>query len=406
VFESDYASPCLFRILPDDVTPDDGAYSVIAGWPTADMRLLLDEFAYRHDWHKHSEAFAEGFGHGDEVYGESLTLNGEFDKRRVDAWKRMYIKKRHIDYPQGGRDNPRPALTGSRYLKRLAPQAAKLKIDRDLVAALLSSCLRRGAWALVESTDECQFKFSAGLWPEQRQKAEARTVRFGVSGGRCEPWPNRPLTSAETSVACVRSGNGGSKVTLELADGTVIGKSLAPLVARRIPDEPRIENSSVGKAPETEVITLFRSRDFHQVQVAQSCPACRLLAADIRPARAGATIVDVGVVSSTPAGRWFRCPAGYKCGVPEFSPVDQDKVSGCAGQLTCRVWRLAEDDAEARDVIQITYRVDGQTCKNCPEGMDYASAHKVWEDAKQRAEKGCETFPDPPLQLLGKPRRR
>jgi hypothetical protein len=256
-----------------------------------------------------------------------------------------------------------------------------MKVDRALVAALLSSCLRRGAWAVVEPIDECQFKFSAGLWPEQRHKADSHPVKLAVLGGRCEPWPTQPLATTDTSVSCVRSGNGGLQITLELADGTVLVRSLAPLVTRHIPDEPLLENKSASTTPEIEVITLFRSRDYRQVQLARSCPTCTLLAADVRPSRTGATIVDVVVVSSTNSGHWFRCPAGLRCGVPEFSAIDQQDVSGCSGQRACRVWRLTDNDAEARDAIQITYQIDAETCKNCPAGMDFASAHKAWEQA-------------------------
>jgi hypothetical protein len=351
------------------------------------MQLLLDEFASKRDWRKHSDAIAEGFGRGDQVYGESLTPTAEFDKRRMDAWKRSYAQKRHVE-----------------YLKRLAPQIAKIKIDRSVVAAVLSSCVRKGAWAVVEAADDCRFTFNAGLWPQQPPNANVRPVKFGVSGGRCEPWSNQAPTATETAVSCVRSGNGETKVTLELSDGTILKRSLAPLAARRVPDEPMLDKTSATR--EIEVITLFRSRDYRQVQLARSCPACRLLAADIRPTRAGATIVDVAVVSTTTSGHWFRCPAGLRCGVPEFSPIDQRNVSGCAGQRACRVWRLADDDAEARDAIQITYELSGQTCKNCPEGMDYASAHKAWEQAKDRAQNGCEAFADPPVQVLSKPRRQ
>jgi len=81
-------------------------------------------------------------------------------------------------------------------------------------------------------------------------------------------------------------------------------------------------------------------------------------------------------------------------------------MSGCVGQRACRVWRLTDNDAEARDVIQITSQISSETCKNCPAGMDFASAHQAWEQTKDRAEKGCETFADPPIQLFGKPRGR
>ena len=106
------------------------------------MQLLLDEFAFKRDWRTHSDAIAEGFGRGDQVYGESLTPTADFDKRRMDVWKRSYAQKRHVE-----------------YLKRLAPQIAKVKIDRSVVAAVLSSCVRKGAWAVVEAADDCRFTF-------------------------------------------------------------------------------------------------------------------------------------------------------------------------------------------------------------------------------------------------------
>jgi hypothetical protein len=70
------------------------------------------------------------------------------------------------------------------------------------------------------------------------------------------------------------------------------------------------------------------------------------------------------------------------------------------------VWRLTDDDTEARDAIQITYQADTVTCKNCPEGVDYASAHRRWEEAKAQAERVCEIFPDEPVQMVGKPALR
>jgi len=127
------------------------------------------------------------------------------------------------------------------------------------------------------------------------------------------------------------------------------------------------------------------------------------LAADVRPTQPDATILDIAVISTDGSGHWVRCPAAFRCGVPEFSPPDHPTVSGCAGERACRVWRLSEDDSDARDAIQITYQVDKATCKNCPDGVDYASARKQWEAAKTQAKGRCEVFPDAAMQLFGKP---
>jgi hypothetical protein len=189
-------------------------------------------------------------------------------------------------------------------------------------------------------------------------------------------------------------------VTLETSGMSVLKQTLAPLTARRIPDEPVLEDHV--STPAVEVLTLYRSRDYRLVELGRGCPACRLYAADIRPTRSDATILDVAVVSSGGSGNWQRCPAALKCGVPEFSPLDQRNFSGCAGQSACRVWRLAEDEGEARDAIQITYQSKEATCRNCPEGMDYATAHDRWEAAKAEGAAGCEVVPDSPVQILGK----
>jgi hypothetical protein len=188
-------------------------------------------------------------------------------------------------------------------------------------------------------------------------------------------------------------------VSLETTGG-VLKQMLAPFPARRIPDEPVLEKRR--SAPQIEVIALFRSRDYRQVEYGRACPTCRLLAADIRPTQPDATIVDVALVSTSDSSHWFRCPAALRCGVPEFSPPDQPHASGCSGQRVCRVWRLSDDEREARDTVQITYQVDKATCKNCPEGVDYASARKRWEVARGEAQRTCKVFPDDPTQVLGR----
>jgi len=57
-------------------------------------------------------------------------------------------------------------------------------IDGRRSLAMLSGCLRKGAWAVVEPADDCRFTFSAGLWSqEERRKADLRPVKFSVSVG-------------------------------------------------------------------------------------------------------------------------------------------------------------------------------------------------------------------------------
>lgn len=260
-------------------------------------------------------------------------------------------------------------------------------------------CVGSWYWAELKALDDCRFTFAAGLTPGARKKASPLPIKFRVSGGGCEPWPNRPLNLAGTSVQCVRSGNGSGTVTLETTTG-VLKRVLAPLPARRIPDEPVLEKRR--SPPQTEVLTLYRSRDYRPVEFGRGCPTCRLLAADIRPTQPDTTILDVAVVPTGESSHWFRCPAAFRCGVPEFSPPDQPHVSGCSGERVCRVWRLSDDESEARDAVQITYQADKATCKNCPEGVDYASALKRWEEAKGQAERVCEVFPDRPTQLFEK----
>jgi hypothetical protein len=189
-------------------------------------------------------------------------------------------------------------------------------------------------------------------------------------------------------------------VTLETSSTGVLKQTLAPLQARRIPDEPVMEERM--SKPEVEVRTFYRSRDYRQLELGRGCPTCRLYAADIGPTRPGATILDVALVSSGGSGHWQRCPAALKCGVPEFSPPDQRNVSGCVGQTTCRVWRLTDDDAEGTDAIQITYQVKEATCKNCPEGLTYESARKRWEAVKAESGQACEVFADPRPQVFGR----
>jgi hypothetical protein len=255
-----------------------------------------------------------------------------------------------------------------------------------------------GYWAQLKAMGDCRFTFAAGLSPAAPKGMSPRPLKFRISGGRCERWPNRPLSASGASVQCARSGNGATTVILETTEG-VLKRVLAPLPARRIPDEPVLEQRP--SSPQNEILTLYRSRDYRQVEFGRVCPNCRLLAADIRPTQPDATILEVAVVDSGGSPHWLRCPAAFRCGVPEFTPPNEPRASGCSGQRACRVWRLSDDESEGRDTVQITYQVSRATCKNCPEGVDYASARKRWETAKLQAERTCETLPNDPAQLFG-----
>jgi hypothetical protein len=261
----------------------------------------------------------------------------------------------------------------------------------------VESCVSKGFWADIRVVDNCRFTFSAGLSATPEGKLSARPTKFRVSGGRCERWPNVPLNAGGTTVHCVRSSNGSTTLALETPAG-VLRKVLKPVPAHRVADEPILEKNRSD--PQVEVLTLYRSHDFRQIEFGRACPTCRLLAADVRPSEPNATILDVAVVSTAPSTHWFRCPAGWRCGVPEFSPPDEPQVSGCAGRQVCRIWRLAEDEGEARDAVQITYQANRIACKNCPEGVDYPTAHKRWEAAKNQAAQTCKAFPDPPAQVF------
>ena len=76
-------------------------------------------------------------------------------------------------------------------------------------------------------------------------------------------------------------------------------------------------------------------------------------------------------------------------------------LSGCNGLSVCRVWRLAETGGEASDVIQIDYQKKAKVrCKNCPDNMDFETAHRQWEQTRDKAPARCETFADLPAQMI------
>jgi hypothetical protein len=136
-------------------------------------------------------------------------------------------------------------------------------------------------------------------------------------------------------------------------------------------------------------------------QLGRGCLTCGLYAADIHPSLPGATILRADTVSSTGSG-WERCPAGLRCGVYEFTPPDNPRLSGCAESSECRVWRLAEAEGEASDVIQLTYKALQVACINCPADTDFETAHQRWQEMKERTAPNCARFADSPAQSIGR----
>jgi hypothetical protein len=358
-----------------------GVYAVVSHWSASELQLLVDEYAYRQKWGVHREAVEGGFLYGDLVFGETLTPEGVFNLGHVRAWKSEYANRRRKQYIDG-----------------LQPQLANYPLDRDLIQTVLISCLRSSLWTKLSATDGCHFTFTAGVLALQPSQ-QVLPVELKVSGGRCEAWPDRPLDTRGQMVQCVRSGNGSVTLGLAATHAATVQQMLPPLRARAHPPEPMLEQGM--SKPSIEVLALYRARDYQAVGFGQSCPSCKLFAADFHPSRPDAVIVDVSVVSTADASRWLRCPASYRCGTPEFSPPDQRNVSGCSGLKACRVWRLSSEDAVGWDTIQITSIAPESVCANCPEGMDYAAAHKQWEEqSRAYGWVECSVFPDPPAQVF------
>jgi hypothetical protein len=358
-------------------------YSIVSGWPASDLQLLVDEYTYQHTWRRHSEAVQGGLRYGDVVFGETLNPGLVFDGHRVEQWKLAYAQRQR-----------------KHYVDRLASQLADYSIDRDLVQTVITTCLRPSLWSALSAVDECRFTFVAGLRAPQPGH-QVFPVKFRVIGGRCDAWPDQPIGAEGHMVRCLRSGNGNVAITLDATRAGSAVQVLPPLKARTLPQEPVMEQRM--SEPIVEVLTVYRTRDYRLIGLGQGCPSCRLFAADIHPSQNNAVIVDVSVVASAEAGHWLRCPADYRCGTPEFSPPDKPNVSGCSGLNTCRVWRLSSDDAAGQDTIQVTSVAPESVCRNCAEGMDYAAAHKRWEEEiRARARRECNVFPDPPAQFLAR----
>ena len=179
---------------------------------------------------------------------------------------------------------------------------------------------------------------------------------------------------------------------------TAVDDSLAQVDAPpKVPAEPLQERRL--SEPASEVIRLSRSRDYRLQQLGRGCPTCRLYSADIHPSDSKATILYATTVSSSGEG-WHPCPAGIRCGVYEFSPPDNPHLSGCSELPACRVWRLADTDVEAVDVIQLTYQTAELVCINCPDNMNFEITHRHWQESKERVPHPCAVLVDSPAETI------
>ena len=356
-------------------------YVAMANLSRREFYLLLNEYMFVHRWTRHSEAVSAGFRLGDRVYGEVLKRAGQFDPKSTGAWRRAYTKS--------GR---------TQFQTQLGSKVNMANVDRAVVDWVFGVCLGAALWSEVRMINDCRFLFAAGLAPADASPPPVQPLRFEVRGGRCTKWPARLLSVKGDAVQCVRSGHG--TVTLELVtdQAGATKQTLSPVAHHELPPEPLQERKL--SEPVSEVFSLWRSHDYRLQQLGRGCPGCALYAADIHPSVPDAVILRGATVSSS-GGAWQPCPAGLRCGVYEFTPPDNPRLSGCADVPVCRVWRLAETEAEASDVIQLTYQTSEVVCVNCPSNLDYKTAHKQWQDTRDSAPGRCEVFADLPAQVVG-----
>jgi hypothetical protein len=355
-------------------------YPTLASLPARELQMVLDEYAFRHKWIRHAQALAAGFAEGDRVYGEALKRGNRFDAGRQAQWRSAYNQAGHTE-----------------YLNRIAGRLDTTALTAPIVDWILRSCIRTRLWSTASSTDACRVRFAAGLTGQEAHHARVMPVRFSVTGGRCRPWPAGKLSVEGAAVRCVRSGHAELRVELQT---DLAGRTEQRLPAPPPPDagpEPRQEARL--SEPVAEAISLHRSLDYRLIRLGAGCPTCGLYAADVRPSEPDTVIVSAGTVSSRGTG-WRRCPADLRCGVHEFSPPDNPRLSGCAGVPVCRVWRLAESGTEGADVVQITYQRSESVCVNCGEETDFRAAHRRWESAIEAARTRCETIADAPPQVF------
>jgi hypothetical protein len=350
-------------------TPPAGAtgapYAAIAGAHERDVQLLLDEYTYRQRWTTHAQAIAGGFRQGDRVYGEVLEGSEKtFNQERVSKWRRAYERS--------GR---------TRFRSGLGTKVDIGLVDTRLVTWLVEVCLDPGIWSRVTALDDCRFSFTAGV-KRADPAAPVNPTSLQTSGATCRPWVAGALSVQGASVQCTRSGDGEVTITLETSAGRTIKQMLSALAIAASVPEP-IRETRLAE-PDAEVVRLTRFAHYQLVRMGAGCPKCKLYAADLSPSTPDAAVLEVTTVSSSGAG-WLRCPAGFRCGVYEFSPTAEPDLLGCRGVRSCRVWRLAETDAEGMDVIQLIVQRSESVCVNCPAGMDYESALAAWEASKAKS---------------------
>jgi hypothetical protein len=361
-------------------------HRLLAPFSAAQLQLLVDEFAYMRRFSSHAQALRSGFAVGDRVYGESLAYGVTFGKDSAVKWRRSYAEGRR-------------AL----YAHKVAPLLKGRAPDVAMVQVALDSCLRTPAWSRLTGSDNCRFSFSAGL-RETNKDAQILPTRLSVVGGRCARWPAGPLHTAGETIQCERSGDGSVTVELETQAGISLREVVPALQVAKLPEEPV---QDVQRVVQTEVLGLYRSRDYRLMELGRGCMTCRLYVAEFAPSAPGATIVWVDVVSNSGGPDWLRCPAGLRCGVPEFSTREQRLVSGCTGSSACRIWRLSEEGERGQDVVQMTFEAPKAVCRNCPQGMSYEQAHERWQAAVAEINaRACREFADPPAQDLRRQRGR
>lgn len=357
-------------------------YLTLATFQKDELRWLLNEYMFAHSWTKHSEAVSAGFRSGDRVYGEVLKVGGKFRAEGTAAWRRAY-----------------ETSARAQLLRRVASNVNMVSVDRQVVQWILDDCLRSATWSRVKVIDDCRFEFAAGLESTDPYAWAARPRKLEMRGGRCSPWSPRPLSVHGDTVQCTRSGSGPVVIELKTDQAGVARQVLPPLSPADVPPEP-LQARQLSE-PESRALNLFRSRDYRLVRLGSGCRRvnCMQPISILRRPAQGAVILRITTVSSS-GGAWKPCPAGLRCGVYEFSPPDQPALSGCVGLELCRVWRLAENNAKASDVIQITYQKPQLVCANCPVGMDFQTARKLWERARTKAAVRCAVMTDLPAQLI------
>jgi hypothetical protein len=109
-------------------------------------------------------------------------------------------------------------------------------------------------------------------------------------------------------------------------------------------------------APQTQSLTLSRSRDYRHVGGNVDCPNCKdLYCASIQPPVAGTRLVSTQYKTMRGQGHWYRCQVQAKCGRAEFSDPGVPEQD-CVGKQSCYVCRATDDATEAEDDIVITYQ--------------------------------------------------